>query len=68
MLIETPSVYIGIHQVKEYPFLDCLLFVAKRQYFLINVEVLCSSVSIFPVKLSAIAPTTDRIHLNNQIW
>ena len=63
MLIETPSVYISIHQVKEYPLFDCLLFVAKRQYFLIDrVEVLMFFSKHFPVKLSSVAPTTYSIY------
>ena len=63
MFIKTPSVFIGVHQVEEYSFGDGCLFIAQSQHFLINaVQTFMLFGQHFTIKLTAIAPATDRIH------
>ena len=63
MFVETPSVFIGVHQIEEYSFGNGCLFITQRQYSLVNaVQAFMFFGQHFAVKLTAIAPATNSIH------
>ena len=63
VLVETPAVDVGIHQVEEFAAGYCFLFIAKRQDALIAaIQFLLFFGQHFSVEVAAVSPATDGVY------